>query len=294
MSVSTEGGRNAMTSTQSATSTAAARTESSRPIRKPVSTFRRRLKRKERFIYGTLGAVVVLAAWEIFADLKIVNPTFSSKPSEVARALYHYFNGGGGVAALKVSAEEFGLGFGLALVVGLLIGIAMGLWRRVEYILDPLVNFANATPRIALVPLFVIWFGIGMESKVAIIFLSSILPIILNTVSGVQQADAALLRVADSLCASKFQTFRTVIVPGAVPSIVTGIRLGIGHGLVGMIVAELVSSTAGLGYTIEIAGNNFQTPLMFAAVFVVAIIGVILTNALKTLERHLDRWRPKA
>lgn len=294
MSVSTEGGRNAMTSTQSATSTATALTDPSRPTRKPVSKFRRTLQRKERLLYGVLGAIVVLGSWEICADLKIVNPTFSSKPSELARALYPYFSSGGGLSALKTSAVEFGLGFGLAVVVGLLVGIAMGLWRRVEYILDPLVNFTNAAPRIALVPLFVIWFGIGIESKVAIIFLSSIIPIILNTVSGIRAADAALVRVARSLCATEFQTFRTVVVPGAVPSVVTGLRLGIGHGLVGMIVAELVSSTAGLGYTIEIAGNNFQTPLMFAAVFVVAIIGVILTNALKTLERHLDRWRPKA
>lgn len=283
-----------MTSTQSAVPTATAPAEPNRPTRRPVGTFRRTLRRKERLLYGVLGAVLILGSWELCADLKIVNPTFSSKPSEVARALYDYFNGGGGVSALKTSAEEFGLGFGLALVVGLLVGISMGLWRRVEYVLDPLVNFTNATPRIALVPLFVIWFGIGMESKIAIVFLSSILPIILNTVSGVQQADASLLRVAHSFCASEFQTFRTVVVPSAVPSVVTGIRLGIGHGLIGMIVAELVSSTAGLGYTIEIAGNNFQTPLMFAAVFVVAIIGVILTSALKALERHLDRWRPKA
>ncbi|GIH17768.1 amino acid ABC transporter permease [Rugosimonospora africana] len=249
--------------------------------------------RRERILFGTLGAVVVLAAWEICADLGVVNPTFSSKPSEVAHALYEYFQGDG-LAALKTSAIEFGLGFGLALVVGLLAGVVMGRWRRVEYTLDPLVNFSNSTPRIALVPLFVIWFGIGMTSKVAIIFLSAVLPILMNTVSGVQAADANLLRVARSFCAGELQTFRTVIVPGAVPYVVTGIRLGIGHGLVGMIVAELVSSTAGLGYTIEIAGNNFQTPDMFAAVFVVAMIGVILTNALKGLERYLDRWRPKA
>jgi NitT/TauT family transport system permease protein len=283
-----------MTSTDSSATTSTAPAEPDRPTRPPVSALRRTLRRKERLLYGAFGSIVILAAWEVCADLKIVNPTFSSKPSEVAQALYHYFHGGGGLSALKTSATEFGLGFGLALLVGLLVGVVMGRWRRVEYILDPLVNFSNATPRIALVPLFVIWFGIGMESKVAIIFLSSVLPIIMNTVSGVQTADAALLRVARSLCANELQTFRTVVVPGAVPSVVTGIRLGIGHGLVGMIVAELVSSTAGLGYTIEIAGNNFQTPLMFAAVFVVAIIGVILTNALKTLERHLDRWRPKS
>ena len=262
--------------------------------RKPAGRVHRWVGRRERPLLGALVAIVVLVAWEVCADLSVVNPTFSSKPSEVARALYHYFNGGGGLSALGTSATEFGLGFGLALVVGLLVGVAMGRWRRIEYALDPLVNFSNSTPRIALVPLFVIWFGIGIESKVAIIFLSAVLPILMNTVSGVQTADAALVRVARSFCASELQTFRTVIIPGAIPSVVTGIRLGIGHGLVGMIVAELVSSTAGLGYTIEIAGNNFQTPMMFAAVFVVAIIGVILTNVLKDLERHLDRWRPRA
>ena len=248
----------------------------------------------QRLWLGLLGVVVVLAAWEICADLRLVNPAFTSKPSSIAIAAKQYFDGGGGLYALQISAIEFGLGFALSLVVGLLIGMAMGWWKWFDFLVDPLVNFGYAAPRIALVPLLVVWFGIGTPSKVAVVFLSAVFPIIINTMSGVKTADASLVRVAHSFKASNLQTFRTVALPGAMPSIVTGIRLGIGQGLIGMVVGELIASTAGLGYTIETAGNNFQTSLMFVAVVIVSGIGVVLTQSLRTLERRLDRWRPEA
>jgi len=257
------------------------------------SSFGRLPEKYLRVILGLLGAVVILGAWQICADLKIVNPAFTSRPSAIAIAAKHYFDGGGGIYALKISFIEFGLGFAISLVIGLIIGIVMGWWRWLDYLFDPLVNFGYATPRIALVPLLVVWFGIGTASKVAVVFLSAVFPIMINTISGVKTSDASLLRVAQAFKASNFQIFRTVVLPGAVPSIVTGIRLGIGQGLIGMVVGELIASTAGLGYTIETAGNNFQSALMFVAVAVVAGIGVILTQSLRVVERRLDRWRPR-
>jgi NitT/TauT family transport system permease protein len=259
-----------------------------------LARVRRVLGNHQRIWLGLLGAVVVLAAWEISADLKLVNPAFTSKPSSIAIAAKQYFDGGGGLYALKISAIEFAIGFALSLVAGLIIGMAMGWWKWFDYLADPLVNFGYAAPRIALVPLLVVWFGIGTSSKVAVVFLSAVFPIIINTMSGVKTADASLVRVAHSFKATNLQTFRTVALPGAVPSIVTGIRLGIGQGLIGMVVGELIASTAGLGYTIETAGNNFQTSLMFVAVVIVSGIGVLLTQSLRTVERRLDRWRPDA
>jgi len=249
--------------------------------------------RRQRAIIGLVGVALVVGSWELSADLKLVNPVFSSKPSAIAIALKDYFDGGGGLHALQVSATEFGIGFAIALVAGLLLGLAIGWWRFLDYLFDPLINVGYAVPRIALVPLFVIWFGIGIQSKLAIVVLSAVFPILLNTITGVKTTDASLLRVARSFKASNVQLFRTVVLPGALPQIVTGIRLGIGLGLVGMIVGELVSSTAGLGFTIETAGNNFQMPLMFAAVAVVSAAGVFLSQMLRILERRLDRWRPQ-
>jgi NitT/TauT family transport system permease protein len=251
------------------------------------------LRRWQRLLLGILGALVVLAAWQICADLKVVNPAFSSDPIQIIEAFHGYFSPvGGGWFALERSAIEFGLGFVISLAVGLLVGMAMGWFRWFDFLVDPLVNFGYAAPRIALVPLLVIWFGIGTPSKVAVVFLSAVFPIIINTASGVRITDASLLQVARSFKANQLQLFRTVVIPGAVPSIVTGIRLGIGQGLIGMVVGELLASTAGLGYTIETAGNNLQSPTMFVAVFLVSGIGVILTQSIRILERRLDRWRP--
>jgi len=248
----------------------------------------------QRWWLGLLGVVAVLAAWQACAELNVVNSAYTSDPSSIAVAAKGYFDGGGGWYALEISATEFGVGFALSLVVGLLVGMAMGWWRWLEFLVDPLVNFGYAAPRIALVPLLVVWFGIGTPSKVAVVFLSAVFPIIINTMSGVKTADASLVRVARSFNAPSLQVFRTVALPGALPSIVTGIRLGIGQGLIGMVVGELIASTAGLGYTIETAGNNFQTSLMFVAVIIVSGIGVVLTQSLRAVERRLDRWRPDA
>jgi ABC-type nitrate/sulfonate/bicarbonate transport system permease component len=137
------------------------------------------------------------------------------------------------------------------------------------------------------------WFGIGLESKVVVIFLAAVFPILLNTITGVKTADAGLLRLARSYGASSGQIFKTVVLPGALPQITTGIRLGIGLGLVGMIVAELVASTQGLGFTIQNAGGNFQMATMYVAVFTVGLAGMILTSLLRMVERRLDRWRPE-
>lgn len=246
----------------------------------------------QRPLVGLLGVGLVLGAWEVSADLKLVNPVFSSKPSAIAIAAKAYFDGGGGLHATEVSATEFGIGFAIALLVGLSCGLAIGWYRWLGYLFDPLINFGYSVPRIALVPLFVAWFGIGIQSKIVIIFLSAVFPILLNTITGVHTTDSTLLRVARSFKASNVQLFRAVVLPGALPQIVTGIRLGIGLGLVGMVVGELIASTSGLGFTIETAGSNFQMATMFVAVGVVSAAGAILTSLLRALGKRLDRWRP--
>lgn len=246
----------------------------------------------ERWLLGLAGSVIVLASWQLSASIHLVNPVFTSSPVLIARSGVKYLGTSAGWKDLRVSGTEFGLGFLFSLGVGLPMGVAMGWWKRFDALVEPVFNFLYASPRIALVPLFVIWFGIGTASKVAVVFLSSVFAIVLNTSVGVRVTDAALLTVSQAFRASKWQQLKTVVFPSALPSVVAGVRLGIGQGLIGMVVGELVASTAGLGYTMESAGNDFQTNLVFVALFLVAIVGVALSAALRMVERRLERWRP--
>ncbi|MDQ7903598.1 ABC transporter permease [Phytohabitans sp. ZYX-F-186] len=261
------------------------------PGRARVSRRGGRIRRRGLWL-GALGVAVTLAAWELCAAYGLVDQMLASRPSQILVAGRDYFTTGTGRRDLLVSGTEFLAGFGLALVVGLGFGLAVGWWRWLDQLTEPLVSFAYASPRIALVPLLVVWFGIGLGSKVAVVFISAVFPIVLSTRTGVRTADRALLTLARAFDANRRQIFRTVILPGAVPSIVTGVRLAIGVGLVGMVVGELIASSEGLGYTILYAGNTFQTPLMFVALFVVSGAGVLMTAAVRAAERRLDRWRP--
>lgn len=245
-------------------------------------------------VLGTIGIVIVLAAWEISADREWVDPFLSSKPSAIVTAAKDYYGSGGdGWAALRVSSKEFIIGFLAAVVVGIPLGFAIGWWRWLDELTSPLIDVSFALPRIALIPLFVAWFGIGLQSKIVIIFITAIFPILLSTITGVMTADAGLLRLARSYGASSSQIFRTVVLPGALPQIATGIRQGIAHGLAGMVVGELVASTQGLGFTINQSAGNFQMATMYVAVFTVGFAGMILAALLRIVERRLDRWRPE-
>ena len=172
------------------------------------------------------------------------------------------------------------------------LGLLMGWYRRVNMSLDPIVNFMNAMPRIALVPLLIIWFGIGIWSKVAVIFLSSIFPILINTQAGIRNLDAGWIKAARSFGGSDLQLFRTVALPGAVPFILTGMRIGVGHALIGVVVGELVAARAGIGLMMATAGAGFQTAKVFAGLMIVSLAGVFLVGMISLVERRFQAWRP--
>lgn len=245
----------------------------------------------ERALLGVVGVVGVIACWQVCSDSHLVDPQFASSPWEVAKAFKTYYAKAADWNDLRVSATEFGIGFALALLFGLPLGVLMGRSRRADALIEPIFNFVYASPRIALVPLFIIWFGIGTESKVAIVFLASSLPLALNARLGVITPPRELVTLARSCGASRIQLFRTVLIPGAVPAVVSGIRLAIGQGLVAVIVGELIASTAGIGYRIEQSSANFDTPDLFVGLITVAGAGVILTYAVRLVERRLDSWR---
>ncbi len=253
----------------------------------------RQWKRYEPLAIGTTSVLVVLALWQYVSDSGMVPKLFLPSPVVVGNAFVKMFQSPDIGIDIGTSGQEIIIGYGLAIVVGLILGLLMGWYLRVQYALDPFVNFFYSTPRVALVPLFIIAMGIGQESKIAVIFLGALFPIIINTVAGVRNTDAALLRIAKSFGASDALTFRRIVLPGSVPFILTGFRLGVGHALTGLIVAELLGAQHGIGERIATAGQMFLMPEMFAGIILVAGTGMLLTTTLQRIENRFQSWRPQ-
>lgn len=246
----------------------------------------------ERPLLGTIGVVAFLLFWEWAGTSGFANPLFTSAPSRIVKAFISLSASGELGNDVLVSGQEFVYGFVGAIVIGIPLGILMGWYRPVEAVLDPFVNFFYATPRIALLPVMTIWLGIGMNSKVAIVFLGAVFAILINTIVGVQNLDHSLLRAARSFGANDMQIFGTIAIPGTVPFLLTGIRLGLGHALVGIVAGELYAAQAGVGYLIAVAGNTFQMDKVFAGVVLIAVAGMIMTEGLKRIENHYQSWKP--
>ncbi len=236
--------------------------------------------------------LLFLAGWEAAVALALVNPLFISSPSRIARAALALFADGSILNDLRVSGLEFLVGYGLAVVIGVPLGILMGWYSRLDAVLDPFVSALYATPRIALLPLVMIWFGIGLMSKIAIVFLGAIFPILVNTITGVRTIDADFVRVARSFGSSDRQLFLTVALPSSVPLLLTGLRLGLGHALIGIVVGEMYGATEGLGFLIAVSGAAFQTDRVMVGIILIASAGVALTALLRLIERRFERWRP--
>jgi ABC-type nitrate/sulfonate/bicarbonate transport system permease component len=259
--------------------------------RRERSRARRRVAANSRLLIGAAGLLVVAGAWQLCAGLHVVDPFFSSSPSRVVVAEIQYFQSGNGLGDVGTTAKEFLIGILLSLVVGVPLGLAIGYYRFVSATCDPLINLLYQTPFVALAPIAILWFGIGLEAKVALAFAGSVSPIVIATSAGVRTVERSLLNVARVYRANDFQIFRTLILPGTIPSIVSGIRLGTGLALVGTIAVEMVASSSGLGNTIQAAGDAQQTSLMFAAIAVVSVFGMIVSIALRLVGQRVDRWR---
>jgi NitT/TauT family transport system permease protein len=251
------------------------------------------LQRHEALLIGTVAVGVFFSVWQGAASARIWSPLFLPGPSDVWTAFVELVNDGELATDIAVSGQEFVIGYALAALVAIPFGLLLGWYPRLRYVFDPFITFFYATPRIVLIPLFIIWLGIGVESKIAVIYLGAVFAILINTMAGVRSLDASLLRVARSFGAGDLHIFRTIALPGSVPFILTGMRLGIGHALIGVVVAEYVAAQHGLGRMMMIAGNTFQSPKVFVGLFLIAFAGLVLTYALQRLERHFDAWRPQ-
>lgn len=280
-----------MTTTSSETSVR--RTSTSQPAGTPKrrSSGRSASWFTEQRVIGTAAVILALVAWELVALARVKPALILPGPVDVVRAFRDLFSTSAIWADLRVSAEELLIGLLIATLVGLPIGLLIGWYRRVAYALNPFVNFLYATPRIALTPLLIIWLGIGSSSKIAIVFLMALFPIMINTAQGVQSLDQGAVRVARCFGASDLQLFRTVALPGTVPFIASGLRLAVGQALIGVFVAELSGATHGVGLMMSTAGQQFQTSKVFAGLFIFAFAGVVLTAVLRRVERHFAAWR---
>jgi NitT/TauT family transport system permease protein len=249
---------------------------------------------QEKKILGTLAVALFLGIWELIGGVfQLINPMFMSSPSLIWKAGVQLFVSGEIWNDLAVSGIEFGWGYLLSVIVGVPLGIAIGWYKKFAYICDPFVNAMNATPRVALLPLVIIWLGIGILSKIGIIFLGAVFPLIINTRDGVKTTPHNLLTAARSFGASEWQIFRSVVIPSTIPFILTGLRLAVGRALIGVMVGELYAATAGIGFMITVAGATFQTDKVFVGVLIFAITGMMATEIIDRAERSFDKWRPK-
>jgi NitT/TauT family transport system permease protein len=241
-----------------------------------------------------IGALFIfLLLWELVYRLGLVNPLFTSSPSRIAVAGYQLFESGEIWSDLAVSGIEFAVGYLAAIAVAVPLGLAAGWYDRLFYVINPFVDTLNAVPRITFMPIIVIWFGIGIGSKIALVFLGAVVTIMINTIDGVKKYDARFLRVARSFGASEFKLFRSIVLPATVPFIFSGLKIGAGQALQNVIVGEFYAATMGIGYFIAVAGNSFAIDQAFAGMVVVTIIGLVIVAILHRIERHFERWRPR-
>jgi NitT/TauT family transport system permease protein len=249
----------------------------------------RRSMRRTLVTIGSIAGGLVL--WELIGLYVVKNALFLATPSASIKAMGQMWAQGMLQNAMWVSGEEFVMGFVIAVVAGILIGLACAASENVSLVLTPWISGFYASPIVALAPLLILWFGVGIWSKVAVVVSLVVFPMIINTETGIRHADPQLVEAARSFGATRAQIFALVALPCAAPYILAGLRLGVGRGLIGVVIGELAGARGGLGYLINNAGQTFNMPQMFASVIVLAVAGIVLTAAFGRLEAILVPWK---
>jgi ABC-type nitrate/sulfonate/bicarbonate transport system permease component len=242
-----------------------------------------------------LGALAAfLAAWEAASRTGLIDPLFASSPSLIVAKLVEMVRDGSLWPHVAATSWVTAVGFALAVLVGVPLGILMGRSELINATLEPFVAALYASPQVAFLPLLIIWLGIGFTSKVALVFIGSVIIVVINTETGVAQVDPRLIETARSFTASERQVLTKIVLPAALPFILAGMRLAIGRALVMVVVAEIYASNRGLGYLIFQAGGMYDTAQVFVGVGILAGAGVALTALLRALERWLAPWQTDA
>jgi ABC-type nitrate/sulfonate/bicarbonate transport system permease component len=242
-----------------------------------------------RWAITTASIAIFIALWEWFG--RDINPVFGSHPSAIAIAFWQLLRSGRLGAALAESLQPFLLGYGLAIVVGVPLGLVIGRFRTLEAALGIYVTAGYAMPLVALVPLLILWLGLGFKVKVAVVLLMSIFPICINTWLGVTAVPKSLIDVGKSLVASDAIILRRIILPATLPYIMAGIRLAVGRAVVAMVIAEFFTTISGLGAIIINSANNFDTAKMFVPIVVLMVLALGLNALIGWVERKVAPWQ---
>ena len=238
------------------------------------------------FRYGFLALILVV--WEAVGPF--ISPIFFTYPSKIAVAFYDTTVSGELPYYLAQSLEVMVYGLIIAIAVGIPLGIAMARVRWLDWVLDLPINALYATPLVAVVPLLVLWFGIYLKAKIIVVFLFAVFPVLINTYQGVRECDKNMLEVAQSFRSTELKTWQDVLFPFALPYIIAGVRLAIGRGLIGMIIAEFYTTITGLGFMLTKYANQFAMDKTFVPVIVLMVLGVALTSLLKWVGRRIAPW----
>jgi NitT/TauT family transport system permease protein len=243
-------------------------------------------------VRGSAAIVIFLLLWELAPRLGLINRTFLPPFSEIVVKGVQYAAAGKLLPQVLVSVERAAGGFGLGVLTAVPLGVLLGWYRPLEAYLNPLLQLLRQTNPVSLFPAFILFFGIGYATNVAIIYWVVVWPILLGTVNGVNQADPALVKYARSVGLPDWLIFTKVVLPSAVPSIITGMRLAATYSFLMLVVSEMVGASSGLGYLIVNAQYLLSVHLLYVGVIVLALLGIASNGALVALERRIGAWRP--
>jgi NitT/TauT family transport system permease protein len=241
------------------------------------------------WIARLISIIVVLGAWEVLG--RRIDPLFMSYPSAIATAAYDMTKSGELIVGMASSLTTLLKAFTLATLIGITLGLLIGRYKIIDATTDWLVSALYTTPQVAIIPLVILWFGLGDAAKIFIVVVSAVFPILINTTAGVRNVPSQLIDVGTAFAANERQVFAKIIVPSALPYVITGIRLGLGRAIIGMVVAEFFTAITGLGAIIVKYGNQYDTASMFVPIFILMFLGVILSMLLRYAEDAIAPWR---
>ena len=262
------------------------------PRATPSPARRLRTALGERLLYGLIGLVAVVIVWETTARMGLYKQTLMSMPSSILRVAIEDTGNGTIWPHIWVSTQEFALGFLVSLAVGIPLGLAIGLFRRVDYLLNGLLAGLNATPNVALIPLIILIFGLGIEAKAVVVFLSAFFAVVVTTFTGVQSTARRHLEITQSFGGSRWLAFRSVVLPSTLPFIISGIRIGAGRALVGVVSAEILSANVGLGFYIALKAQFLDVARAMFGILLFGLLGLVIGEGVRAIERRFEAWRP--
>jgi NitT/TauT family transport system permease protein len=248
-------------------------------------------RRSARVVVGLLSVMLFLAVWQIVGANEIVRSDLISYPGEIAATFYQMAASGELTVNILVSLQEFIQGFVPAVVLGVALGAAFALSRRLRYMFDPLVVALNTSPVIAFVPIVVVWFGVGLQSKSVMVFLAAVIPIIINTTTGIAEINDSWVRACRAFGATRWQVITKAVLPGSLPVMMTGIRLSVGRAIVALVAAEMYVSVRGIGRLIQVYSTSDRAAEIFVLVAIVSGFGFFLVTVLRRLEEWLAPWK---